>query len=189
MPAKRKKQSNINLLPKDTLRDTTVGQILSWGLTSFRAIVIVVELVVISGFLFRFYLDVQNADLDDKVAQKSALISSYAELEKNFKQTQTKLGIYSNITTEQNTFVPVLEAVVRRLPLDAQLTFVSRNEDTLELIVQSENEQSIEQLVANLQAEPLLANVTLSQVESQAESSLIEFTLRAQIVGANPSSS
>lgn len=186
MPAKRKQ--TINLLPKDTLRDTAMGQVLNWGLTSFRVIVIAVELVVICGFLFRFYLDVQNSDLDDRIAQKSALISSYSELEKNFRETQTKLGVYSEITNEQNSFTPILQSVVRRLPLDAQIGFINRDQDVLEIVVESEDEQSVEQYIANLRDEPFLTGVTLSSVSSEAESSRIEFMIRAQIISPNPSS-
>jgi len=52
-----KKEKPINLLPKDSFAETTLGRVITWFLGTFRIMVIAVELVVVAAFLSRFWLD------------------------------------------------------------------------------------------------------------------------------------
>src|SRR3989338_7415536 len=126
MAAQKKKQSLVNLLPQNEFESSVVGRILKWILTTFRVIVITVELVVILGFLSRFWLDLRNSDLTDEIKQKEALVESYFGFEKEFKRTQKKIEIFSLASDEKNDTLPLLTSSVRRLPIDIQLLSFSR---------------------------------------------------------------
>src|SRR3990167_6286628 len=132
MPARKKNKTRlVNLLPKEDFDRTTLGRILKWALTSFRYIVIVVEFVVIIGFLSRFWLDVQISDLDEEIQQKSALISARSSFEKEFRKVQKKLSLISLITDDSNLVSPILETVVKNLPADTQLTTFSKEKSKI----------------------------------------------------------
>jgi Tfp pilus assembly protein PilN len=181
MAAQKKKQSLVNLLPQNEFESSVVGRILKWILTTFRVIVITVELVVILGFLSRFWLDLRNSDLTDEIKQKEALVESYFGFEKEFKRTQKKIEIFSLASDEKNDTLPLITSSVRRLPIDIQLLSFSRTDKILEVKGSSLSEQSIAQFLVNLADEKSLDNVSLVQVESRAESPFIRFTLRADI--------
>ena len=65
MPAK--KEPEINLLPQEEFEGSVIGRILKWGLSTFRIIVIIVEMVVMAAFLSRFWLDAKNSDLNEDI--------------------------------------------------------------------------------------------------------------------------
>ena len=88
----------INLLPQEEFEASVLGRILRWAMGTFRIIVIITEMIVMGAFLSRFWLDAQNSDLNDQIKISSAQISSQASFEKKFRDVQTKLKIYKDIS-------------------------------------------------------------------------------------------
>lgn len=172
-----KNTKHVNLLPQEDFERTTLGRIMKWALTSFRFIVIVVELVVVASFLLRFWFDVQISDLEDEIEQKSALISSKSSFEKEFRKTQNKLLIFSTITADSNLSLPLLEAVSASLPADTQLTEFTRTDRNLQLTGATLSENSIARLITNLKENPRFASVNLVKIETKKDSTLVEFIL------------
>jgi len=172
----------VNLLPKEDFERTTLGRIMKWALTSFRFIVIVVEFIVIAGFLFRFWLDVQISDLDDEITQKSALISSKAAFEKEFRGVQTKLALVKQITAEDNISLPVFRLITESLPVDTQLTVFTRQADTLLINGATLNEDSIAGFISNLEAKEKVDSVVLQQISTSDAGPLVEFSLEVELV-------
>jgi len=177
-----KKVSRINLIPKEDFERTTLGRIMKWALTSFRFIVIVVELIVIGGFLFRFWLDVQINNLDDEINQKSALISSKSSFEKEFRNVQTKLNLFNQITAADNVSLQVFEDVVGSLPVDTQLTSFTRQTDTLSISGATLSEDSIASFIANLEEKERVALVTLKQITTGESGPFVEFNLEVSLI-------
>jgi Tfp pilus assembly protein PilN len=167
----------VNLLPREDFEKTTLGRIMKWALTSFRIIVIAVEFVVISGFLFRFWLDVQISDLDDEITQKAALISSKSDFERDFRRAQTKLNLFSEVTGPENVSLGTFQEVVASLPADTQLISFSRQADTLLIAGATLFENSITGFITNLEAKDRFSTVTLKQISTKAGEPLIEFSL------------
>ena len=178
MPAKKKKLVPVNLLPKNEFDSSIAGRILKWVLTTFRVMVISVELVVIIGFLSRFYLDTQNSDLNDEIKNKQSNIEAYATVEKDFRNTQKRLSIFSEFSSATNYSAPVLTKITHRLPPEAQLVSFSKKGQEIELKAASLSEQSIAQLITNLQEDPDFSEIILTSAESSNDSPLITFTLK-----------
>lgn len=177
MPAK--KQRLINLVPKEDFERTTLGRIMKWALTSFRFIVIVVELVVISGFLYRFWLDIRISNLDDEITQKTAIISQQAPFEEEFRRIQAKTQIYKSLTSPANHSLPAFQDIVASLPEDAQLlSFTRKSGGAVEITGATLNENSIAGFMANLGAKPSFASVDLTQISTTEDSPLINFSLK-----------
>ena len=89
MAARKKRQ--INLLPQEEFAASTLGRVLNWLLTTFRYIVIVTEIVVMTAFLSRFWLDAKSTDLNELIKQKQAVIAASADFEKEFRLTKDNL--------------------------------------------------------------------------------------------------
>lgn len=176
-----KNTKHINLIPQEDFERTTLGRIMKWALTSFRFIVIVVEFIVISGFLFRFWLDVQISDLDDEITQKSALISSKSSFEKDFRKVQKKVSIIKEVTAKENLSFPVMQEVVGSLPPDAQIISLVKEADVVDILGATVSESSIATFMANLKAKNAFSEVSLQEITTNEDSPLIEFRIGLRI--------
>lgn len=166
MPAK--KQAKINLLPQKEFETSTLGRLLRWALSSFRIIVIVTEMFVMGAFLSRFWLDAKNSDLNELLDQKKAVIAASAEVEKEFKDNQKRLTIFSKITS-QSPSSETIQTIASFLPPEVSLTSVSLGEKLIQISGSSANEMGIAQFIANLESSKKFKEVGLAQVGSDKE--------------------
>lgn len=172
-----KTAKHINLLPKEDFERTTLGRIMKWALTSFRFIVITVEFVVIAGFLFRFWLDIQISNQDDEITQKSALISSKSSFEQSFRSVQAKTMIFQEITKNENLSLPIIKSITDSLPPDSQILSITREEDLVSIEGASLNESSISAFIANLKDKDNVNNASLSEISTAESSPLVKFRM------------
>ncbi len=158
----------INLLPSEEFEMSTVGRILKWALTSFRVMVVGVEIVVIAAFLSRFILDAKNNDLNDEIKTLQGTIMGNATFEKEFRQTQARLSIYKALSSDESAS-SLITKISSRLPLDVVLQNILVKNGKVTLTGTTANEASISQLIANLSAEQSFNKVGLSSVTSDEE--------------------
>lgn len=174
MPASKKK-SNINLIPQDKFAASTFGRTLNWLLSTFRVMVIFVELVVMIAFLSRFWLDAKNSDLNDEIMAKQALISASRSFEKEFNLTKEKLAILSSLSP--TSFSRTLANIPPLIPGDIYLKSISLANTDININGESASEQSIAQLIANLDASNKYTSVSLTQVGFSQENGMLKFQI------------
>jgi Tfp pilus assembly protein PilN len=184
MAAQEIKKPLINLLPQEEFAASTLGRILKWLTSTFRIIVIMTEVVVMLAFLSRFYFDARSNDLTDQINQKKAVISSFANLEKDFKTAQSQLKIFAALTTDNKKFLPLMQTLATRLPANVQLTFLTFTNGELEIRANSLDEAGAAQTIANLQDSKLFKSVNLTQVESKQTDSFISFNVKGVLANA-----
>lgn len=175
--AARNKQAQVNLLPQEEFAGTTLGRTLRWAMSSFRIIVIATEMIVMLAFLSRFWLDARNADLNDLIKQKSAVLSASADFEKEFKDTQKKLKIFAALAAEEGTPSSLLGIITTYMPTDILLLSYSYNGAAVQIKGSSQSEVSIAQFMVNLESSGSLDKVTLSNLDT-GEDGHFTFTLR-----------
>lgn len=178
----KKKKEVINLLPQEEFAASTVGRILTWLLSTFRMIVIATEMVVMAAFLSRFWLDARNTDLNDEIKQKQAIISSYKDIERNFRATQSKLSIMSGLISNQ-TGGTIFNLISQNLPPDAILTSVSITGSDIKIAGLGASERSISQFLVNLQSQKEISNVNLNQLSSDKTGNGLIFSVDAKVGG------
>ena len=164
--AARKSKAQINLLPQEEFAGTTIGRTLRWAMSTFRIIVIVTEMVVMVAFLSRFWLDARNADLNELIKQKSAVLSASADFEKEFKNTQKKLKIFSSLSRDVGTASTTLGAITSLLPSDIFLLTYSFNSQSAQVKGVAQNEISIAQFIVNLEKSASFEKVTLTNLDT-----------------------
>ena len=173
------KENQINLIPRDEFSASQAGRILTWFLTTFRIMVILVELVVLAAFLSRFWLDAKNSDLNDEIAQKQALLTVSTKFENDFRLIQKKLQIFSDLTTNNVSSSKLLQDVTTKIPPDVFLTSSSLSPNSITLTGSSPSEKSIAQFIANLSSISDFSSVSLNQVEINEENkNLLNFSLQ-----------
>lgn len=174
MPAKKIKQE-INLLPEVDFEYSTKGRIISWLLGTFRIIVILTELVVVSAFFLRFGLDSKASDLSDEIEQKKSLITSYSVTEKTFRDVQTRIDMYSKNTKTNRMYSVYLSDINKSVPQDIFLTSVTLNEKELTIEGNASTEKAIQLLMANTQSFDYVEAVYITKLEQNKENIALNF--------------
>lgn len=176
------KKEEINLIPQKGSELTTAGRILGWLLSTFRIIVILTELIVMTAFLSRFWLDAQNSDLSDEIEQKQAILMAFSDFEREFKDTQKRLKIYSDYTSKKYLISDLLTKITRTIPKDAFLTSINLSENKIHLEAITQDEKSIQQTVSNLSTIDIFKEVNLLGIETDKENVMtLKFNLEILI--------
>lgn len=161
-----KNNKSINLLPQEEFEGSTFGKILKWVMTTFRYIVIVTEMVVMSAFLSRFWLDAQNSDLNDLIKSKSAQIESQKNFEIGFRNLQNKLKIFKALNDQQKS-VSTIKGIASKVPSDVTIQTISIQEDLIQIKALSPNEIGIAQFISNLKEDKNIKQIDLGQTNTQ----------------------
>lgn len=179
---KNTKSKQINLIPQDEFQSSNFGRILRWALSTFRVMVIVTELVVMSAFLSRFWLDAKNSDLNDEINVSKSQIIAFKNIEAEFRSLQKRISIAKTIYSLPHTS-SIISNIFKFIPEDIVLTSVSSSENQLLIKGSSLLEKSIAQFLVNLEQDKDLIDINLSQVSSNLEnSSTISFVISAKLI-------
>ena len=170
MPAKNKNKE-INLLPKEVWETGSLGKLLHWALNVGRYVVVFTELIVISAFLFRFGLDRKLNDLNEEMTQKKSVISSFGDLEEEFRLVQKKLERTKTTKDEGLNVKEILEAISQMTPLDTSYSSISIRKDGVNLEGQTLSDVGLATLIATSQNDEIFSNVILENVASAKEKS------------------
>ena len=181
MPA-RKKIPKINLLYQGDYQTTPSSRVISWLLSTFRVIVIITEIVVVAAFASRFWLDMKNNDLDERLQQKKAIIEASGKFEKDFRDIQNRLRMFSSLTAKASAPSDVLDNISANIPPDMLLTSVRIGEKSTEIEGMSPGEKKIQQFVTNLINDEGFENVQIKEVSTDQQGlSLLTFKISVEI--------
>lgn len=159
------KNKAINLLPQEEFDISIVGRTLKWAMGTFRIIVIITEVIVMTAFLSRFWLDAKNSDLSNSIKIKSAQITAQSKVEKEFRSLQSKL----NIAGEIKAAAPLsqkIDKITSKLPAGVNLSSISVLENSAQVKGSSASEIGIAQFIANLKTDSSFKSIDLGQVNS-----------------------
>lgn len=171
-----------NLLPKEAWEKGVVGQLLSWGLTAGRYVVVFTELIVIGAFLARFGLDRILTDLHASIKNQQSIIASFGDLEANFRLTQAKLDRVKQVSGRP-LILSNLDLLSQISPQDAVFTGIDINQETMTLTGRVGSQAGLATLLNQTQNQPGFADVTLENVKSAVgQSEAIEFRLTLTLV-------
>ena len=165
--AARKKE--INLLPKEPWETGILGQLIPWTLSVGRYVVVFVELIVISAFLYRFGLDRQLTDLNEKIKQKQAIVSSYGDLEAKFKQVQGQLQKIKTTDEGSVKIDEILDHIGQITPIDAAYDSIIINQKEVILQGRVLSEAGLATLLTKAQTSQVFGDVRLENVSSGTE--------------------
>lgn len=173
----------INLIPQNEFEHSNLGRIITWAVSSFRVMVIVTELIVMSAFLSRFWLDARSSDLSDKIKILSSQITAYTEIEKEFRSVQTRLNIAKTLFGEQQ-ITKILQDISLKVPEDSFLYSINITGDKLQIRAISINEGSIGTMLNNFETDSQkYKDVVLGQIASNPDDGAsTAFTFSATIL-------
>lgn len=173
---KKKGSKPINLLPKEEFAASTKGRILTWILSTFKTIVIVTEMIIMTAFFSRFWLDAKSSDLNEEIRTKQAVLAASKEFEDEFKNVQKKLKIISELSEDSLKPQEILSYISSMLPQDIYINSFSLNEKTIQIKGVSPSEKSIAQFIVNLDGDDSLGEPSLNELgTAEDQTSLLTF--------------
>ena len=168
----------INLLFKEGFGHTTSGRVLTWAISAGRVIVILTEVVVISAFLSRFWLDRTLTNLNEDNAAKKAQVELSQNFENDFREAQARLVAYKIISTKNFTASGAVEEMSQYLPEDIVLTSIAVNSENVEIKGKAFTDGGLAILLKGVNDSPNYKNVGLADITVTSGDSSFGFVLR-----------
>lgn len=177
-----KKTQGINLVPTDRFASSTIGRFLMWLLSTFRIIVIIIEMLVMLAFFSRFWLDAKNSDLSDEMKQKKARILASQGVEKELIETQERLKIFSSLALPQLIPSETIKKIAPLIPPEVFLNDITLNGKVLSVTGKAISELDIMQTMVNLENEKSFKNINLNRITiDQDAGNILVFTINIDL--------
>lgn len=173
--------TDINLLPQSSFESTNVGRALNWMLLTGRVILVLTMLVVIAGFLSRFYFDVKLNDLNGNIKQKQAMIRSYAAVEAEMRDILSREEIISRFIADNLGSEKIVQEIINTLPLDVSLENFSVSNKAMSIKGFALSETGFAGFLANLSKSSLITDSRLGKTEFDQKTGVITFTVSALV--------
>jgi hypothetical protein len=166
-----------NRSPSINLIKSTQGgmfaQFITWALTIGRLLVIVIELIALGAFLYRFSLDRQLIQLRSDIKQKQTIIVSQKENEAKYRDLQDRLKLASNFSSLSMERAKILKDILDSTPNDIKLKNLSYAVDSINITANVQGISSLSVFVNYLKKHPNIEAISLDSIEKKPLSELI----------------
>ena len=177
---------NLDLLRPQSQPQQLAVKIFKWLLSSGRFLIIVVEIVVLGAFLFRFKLDADIATTREAIEEQIPFIDSLNSDEKLIRKTQFQLTTIKTTKQSSPDFAKILDNISKQTPGGVTLSTLNMGNGignvSLKLVATATDNTQLNSFISGLKSTNLFRDLTL--VDVSFESGLINFTLTSSIVGS-----
>ncbi len=170
----------LNLLYPQGLTDKLPIKFIKWLISYGRFIVIAVEIIVVTAFVFRFKLDANLDNLKRKINNEKPFIEGLSADEALIKQSQFRLTTISSKYKEMDNWAEIFPTISKHVPAQVRFTSVSLEKDEKSKIGfkingKSKSNIDLSNFINNLKKDEKLKNINLETVSlDQGE---INFTI------------
>lgn len=181
----------VNLLIKKGEQLKLQVKLIRWLLSSGRFIVVFVELLTISAFVYRYKLDTDLADLQDSIKERVPYIQSLKNDEILIRQVQFQLNNIKQTRNENPNFAQVLSKIALITPKNIKLTSISFDrtqsfpKTSLSISGQTPSNVELSAFVKALQKDPIFAEITLTNISFERQTN---FTITGILNGKGATS-
>lgn len=178
----------LSLLPDESNNSSFSARVIRYLTTIGRYIIVFTELIVISAFISRFWLDRQNSDLSESLRQQKAILESTFEFEKEYTSLQTRLKYISDNYNNQPAYVDNIKAIVTSIAPDVFFQKLSINPDTATLSLYSYQEDSLVNTIVNMSLNPSFNSIDIRKIEKKSKDSkyFVDLSLTFKSKSAKP---
>ncbi len=171
MPIKKE----LSLLPDSENPNSFSAKAIKWLTTVGRWVIVFTELIVVSAFISRFWLDRKNSDLSETIRQQQAILESTQEFESEFKSFQQRLEFIQAFYRNDPQYDQKIATLVNSTPKDIiyKNLSVGKEEDLKKISATASliafNETSIIDFIKNLTLNPNIETVKINQIEKKQQ--------------------
>lgn len=172
----------VNLLPRKTFEEGAFWEkLLTWSLGVGRIVIMGTEVVVLSVFFSRFFLDRKMTDLSEDVRTKQTIIATTGDLETRYRVLQDQLTAIRELKNAQNQFSQALEALTEKVPPTTALDNLTVNEKGINITARTPSGQEFARLLIQLFTWKDLSQVALKNANFLPKEGVFSFTLDLKI--------
>lgn len=175
-------KSNRIDLAKD--KSTLMDDLLKWALSFGRLLIIIVEVVAFSAFMYRFVLDRQISDLNDKIKNEQAIVEASKRQEDTYRSLQERISTVKKISTTGNTAPKIIKDVVAITPSEITYNSYRIDEGKLEMELSVGSFSSLTTFLETLREHPQIASVTITGIDNSLGGNSVKVTLVAVLKGS-----
>ncbi len=177
-------KKELSLLPDTENPNSFSARLIKWLTTVGRWVIVLTELVVVSAFISRFWLDRKNSDLSETIRQQQSILESTQSFEKEFNSFQQRLKFIRDFYANNLNYDQKIDILINGTPQDLIYKNLSLKQEkggeisaTASLMAFSED--SIINFITNLMLNPDIETVKINQIEkkSQENNYSISFTV------------
>jgi len=176
-----KTSASINLLRND--KKETIEQAINWALTIGRVLVIVVELVALAAFLYRFTLDNQLGDLHTKIKQEQAIVTFQKKSEDNYRNLQSRLSVASTYLKSAEDNVKIFKDIISFAPNGMTFTTVAFSPLGMRVEANVNSVIPLSAFINKLKSDSLIDTVSLDKIESKTSDNIISVGISTTLKG------
>lgn len=170
---------SINLLPQKG--ESFVTQFLNWTLTIGRLLIIIVEMLALGTFIYRFDLDMKIVDLHDKIEAQSFIVANFQKSEESFRDVQDRLTLVKRYEEIGNTTTSIFSDIAKIG--EGKVTFKNLTVETeaAKIEAQAPSTTTLTAFVNELKKHPAITGVIIDKVENSTSTSLIGISITATL--------
>jgi len=139
--------------------------------------VIVVELVALSAFLYRFSLDRQIIDFNSKIKQQEIVLQLLKNEEMQYRNFQERLSLASNFSSVGISKVNIFQDIANMASQDIAIGGLSLLENKITINISTQNTSSLNRFTNSLKTYPKITKLSLDSINVKKGSGLtVTFT-------------
>lgn len=154
-------------------RPRVFDQFINWALTVGRAVVILTELVALSAFFYRFFLDQQLIALHDKILQEQSIVNQLQKNENTYRNLQNRLKLATSIISNDHLSVSRYQDILAMITPDIALKTLIIDPNSMTMTMDVPTVLTLGTLVNNFKAYPPVTNVSIDKIENKTSIGLI----------------
>lgn len=173
----------MSFLPDEENTNSLSARVVKWATTAGRFVIVFTELIVVSAFLSRFWLDRTNSDLSEAVRQQKAILESTQEFEVDYSNLQRRLKLVRTLYDSQPDYADKLMALASSVPPEVTFEQLSLEQDPKSKAVNARvslfthQETAIVDLITNLLVNPSISTVDIQTIEKKPKSNQYDVNL------------
>jgi len=166
-------KKEISLLPESENPRSFGSRFFKWITTTGRVAIVLTELIVISVFISRFWLDRKNSDLSEVLRQKQSILENVIPFEEEFTGLQQRLSYIKDFYSKQPEYNNQIDSLITSTPQSVfyETLSISKDEDskttTINTSLIAYKEEDIVSFITNLMLNPDIDKVNVNKIEKK----------------------
>lgn len=165
---------DINLVKK---RVSFTDKFLSWALSAGRVVVILTEIVALSAFVYRFFLDRQLIDLHAKIRQEQAIVAFSKTSEDRYRNLQDRISVAQRFSQLSADELKVLQDILALSPTDTTFDNLTTSDTAVKITASFTRISQLGTFIDSLKSYPSIASISIEKIENIPSSSLISVSI------------
>ena len=155
--------------------------VLKWALSFGRLLVIIVEIVAFSAFIYRFTLDRQLIDLNDKIKNEQAIIEASKAQEMKFRNLQQRLATINQIDTSGTKSFQILNDIIAFTPPEITFNSIKINDSEVNIDANIQSVSSLTSFMNSLKNYDSVLTANIISIQNRSQTSSVNVVIDVKL--------